>query len=195
MHEYTFKPAPVRKEQTWAIKDGHLMRRGGAAALDLASVISASWNTVSYRGTRSAWLHLKSDQGVTKIECNDQGGGRDAFFALVHAVLLELDRLQPDLGIAKGYSAPWRIALFVLGVAGTLLGLFLIFVGVTDLTGRGSIEAGIAGLAMVVLLFPVAWTCRPNLKAQTYPAREMAREIASLSGAPMPDPQDDPGEA
>ncbi len=194
MREYTFKPAPVRKEQTWAIKDGHLMRRGGAQALDLASVVSASWNTVTYRGTRSAWLHLNADEGVTKIECNDHGGGRDEFFALVQAVLSELERLRPDLEIAQGYSAPWRIALFVLGVAGTLLGLFLIFVGITDMTGRGSVEAGIGGLALVILLFPVAWSCRPNIKAQTSPPHELAREIALLSGVPVPDPERDPGE-
>lgn len=195
MREYTFKPAPIRKAQIWAIKDGHLMHRGAAQALNLARVASASWNTVTYRGTRSAWLHLKSEQGVTKIECNDQGGGRDDFFALVDAILRELSRVQPDLQIAHGYSAPWRLALFILGILGTLLGLFLIFAGVTNMTGRGSVEAGIAGLALVILLFPVAWTCRPNIKAQTVPPLDLAREIASLSGAPVTDPEDDPGEA
>ncbi len=195
MREYTFKPAPIRKAQTWAIKDGHLMQRGAEQALDLAAVTFASWNTVTYRGTRSAWLHLKSEQGVTKIECNDQGGGRDDFFALVDAILRELSRVQPDLQIAHGYSAPWRLALFILGILGTLLGLFLIFAGVTNMTGRGSVEAGIAGLALVILLFPVAWTCRPNIKAQTVPPLDLAREIASLSGAPVSDPEDDPGEA
>ena len=195
MREFTFKPAPVRKEQTWAIKDGHLMRRGGAQALNLAEIRDASWNTVSYRGTRSAWLHLKSENGVTKIECNDQGGGRDDFFALVLAVLSELERLQPDLKIKHGYSAPWRMALFILGVAATLLGFFLIYAGITNMTGRGSVEASIAGLALVILMVPVAWSCRPNLKAQTYSATEMAAEIALLSGAPVPNPEHDPGEA
>lgn len=194
MREYTFKPAPIRKAQTWAIKDGHLMQRGAAQALDLGTVASVSWNTVTYRGTRSAWLHLKSDHGVTKIECNDHGGGRDDFFALVDAILQELGRVQPDLQVAHGYSAPWRIALFILGIVGTLLGLVLVFVAVTNLTGRGSVEAGIAGLALLVLLFPVAWTCRPNIKARTCSPQDLAREIASLSGAPVPDPETDPGE-
>lgn len=194
MREYTFKPAPVRKAQTWAIKDGHLMRRGGAQALNLGAVTSASWNTVSYRGTRSAWLHLTSEHGVTKLECNDQGGGREDFFSLISDVAQELSRLNPDLEIVHGYSAPWRIALFVLGIAGTLVGLFLVYAGLTIMTGKGSIEASIAGLAMVILLVPVAWTCRPNLKAKTYPAIELAREVASLGGPPVPGPQDDPGE-
>lgn len=195
MREYTFKPAPVRKAQTWAIKDDHLMRRGGAEALNLAVVTSASWNTVTYRGTRSAWLHLKSDQGVTKIECNDHGGGRDEFFALIQAVLADLARLQPDLEIEHGYSAPWRLALFILGIAGTLIGAFLIYVGITDMTGRGSVEASIAGLALVILMFPVAWTCRPNVKARTVPPLVLAREIASYGGAPMADPERDSGDA
>jgi len=171
------------------------MRRGGETALNLAAVTSASWNTVTYRGTRSAWLHLKSEQGVTKIECNDHGGGRAEFFALVRAVLDELSRLQPELEIEHGYSAAWRLALFVLGVVGTLLGFFLIYVGVTDMTGRGAVEASIAGLALVVLMFPVAWTCRPNMKAQTLPPQDLAREIALLGGPPVTDPEDDSGRA
>ena len=194
MREYTFKPAPVRKEQTWAIKDGHLMRRGGAEALNLAKVTSVSWNTVAYRGTRSAWLHLKSETGTAKIECNDHGGGRDEFFALVEAVLAELTRVQPTLEVEHGYSAPWRMALFGLGIIGTLLGAFLIYVGITDMTGRGSVEASIAGLALVVLMFPVAWTCRPNLKARTVPPHELAREIALLGGPSVSDPERDPGD-
>ena len=195
MREYTFKPAPVRKAQTWAIKDDHLMRRGGAEALSLAAVTSASWNTVTYRGTRSAWLHLKSAQSVTKIECNDHGGGRDEFFALIQAVLADLARLQPDLEIENGYSAPWRLALFILGIAGTLMGGFLIYVGITDMTGRGSVEASIAGLALVILMFPVAWTCRPNVKARTVPPLDLAREIASYGGAPVADPERDSSDA
>ncbi len=195
MREFTFKPAPVRKAQTWALKDDHLMRRGGDKALPLAAIISASWNTVTYRGTRSAWLHLKSAHGVTKIECNDQGGGREDFLGLVSAIATDLARVQPQLEIAQGYSAPWRIALFVLGLAGTLIGAFLVFAGLTNMTGKGSVEASIAGLALIVLLVPVAWTCRPNVKARTYPAMELAREVALLGGPPVPDPEDDASEA
>jgi len=195
MREYTFKPAPVRKAQTWAIKDDHLMRRGGEQRLPLAAITSASWNTVTYRSTRSAWLHLKSEQGVTKIECTDHGEGNTEFLALVSAVSLQLARLQPDLEIEHGYSAPWRIALFLLGIAGTLIGIFLVYAGLTNMTGKGSIQATIAGLALVVLMFPVAWTCRPNFKARTYPPRELALEIALFGGPPVPDPDDDPREA
>ena len=189
MREFTFKPAPVRKAQTWAIKDDHLMRRGGDKALPLAAVTSASWNTVSYRGTRSAWLHLKSEQGVTKIECNDQGSGREDFLALISAIAADLARLQPDLEIEHGYSAPWRIALFVLGLAGSLIGAFLAYAGLTNMTGKGSVEASIAGLALLILLVPVAWTCRPNLKARTFPPMDLAREVELLGGPPMPDPE------
>lgn len=195
MREYTFKPAPIRKAQTWAIKDGHLMRRGGAKALSLAAITSASWNTVAYRGTRSAWLHLKSDDGVTKIECNDHGGGREAFLSLISDLALELERIQPGLEIEHGFSAPWRMALFVLGIAGTLIGLILVYAGLTNMTGKGSVQATIAGLALVVLMFPVAWTCRPNFKARTYPPRDLAREVALLGGPPVPDPEPDPGQA
>ena len=189
MREYTFKPAPVRKAQTWAIKDDHLMRRGAAQAIKLADVKSASWNSVTYRGTRSAWLHLQSESGTTKIEHTDGGGSREEFLALIHAVAEALGRVNPGVPIKYDYSAPWRIALFVLGVAGTLFGLFLIYVG---LTGRGAIEATVAGGAMCILLFPVAWTCRPNLKSVTGDPASLVALIEGLGGAPMPDPEPDP---
>ena len=193
MQEYSFKPAPVRKTQTWAIKDDHLMRRGGSTALNLAKVTSASWNTVTYRGTRSAWLHHHSEAETMKIEYTDQGGARDEFFGLIVAVLATLKRVNPGLEIEYGYSAPWRLALFILGILGTLAGVFFIFAGVTNMTGRGQVEASIVGVALIVLLLPVAWACRPNLKAQTFAPDALAAEIAQLGGPPMPDPDHSPG--
>jgi len=188
MQEYSFKPAPVRKSQTWAIKDDHLIRRGGANALSLAEITSASWNTVAYRGTRSAWLHLTSGTETTKIEFTDSGGARDEFFGLIVAVAQGLARVNPQLEIRHGYSAPWRTALFVLGTVGTLLGLGLVYVGLTNMTGKGGVEATIAGAALVILLLPVAWSCRPNLKAQTFGADGLITEVELLRGASMPDP-------
>ncbi|MEM7458742.1 MAG: hypothetical protein AAF331_04685 [Pseudomonadota bacterium] len=189
MREYSFKPAPVRKSQTWALKDDHLMRRGGASALNLADVTDASWNTVTYRGTRSAWFHLTSESGVTKIEYTDSGGARDEFFGLIIAVAQGLERVNPGQQIKHGYSAPWRTALFILGIAGSLLGIFLVYAGLTNMTGRGGVEATVAGAAMVLLLVPVAWSCRPNLKAQTYGTDGLIREIVALGGAPVEDPE------
>ncbi|MEM7329790.1 MAG: hypothetical protein AAF437_13690 [Pseudomonadota bacterium] len=188
MREYSFKPAPVRKTQTWTIKDGHLMRRGATAALKLADVTEASWNTVTYRGTRSAWLHLTSAAGVTKIEYTDTGGARDEFFALIIAISQCLGQVNPGLEIKHGYSAPWRMALFILGIAGSLLGVFLVYVGLTNMTGKGGVEATFAGAVMVLLLIPIAWSCRPNLKAKTYAADGLIREIVALGGSAVDDP-------
>lgn len=190
MREFSFKPAPVRKEQTWAIKDDHLMRRGGSAALNLAKVTGASWNTVSYRGTRSAWLHLESEAGTTKIEYTDNGGARDDFFGLIQAILAVFQRVNPGLEIEYGYSAPWRVALFILGLLGTMGGVFFIYAGLTNMTGRGQVEATIVGGALVILMLPVAWTCRPNMQAAKFDAAALSAEIAQLGGPPMPDPDD-----
>ncbi len=195
MREFRFKPAPVRKEQTWAIKDDHLMRRGGSTALNLAKVTDASWNTVTYRGTRSAWLHLTSEAAVTKIEYTDHGGSRDEFFGLIVAISEVWNRVNPALEIKHGYSAPWRMALFLLGLLGTLAGMFFIFAGLTNMTGRGQVEATIIGGAMIILLLPVAWTCRPNLKAKTYGPEGLAAEIADLGGPAMQAPEHSAGEA
>ncbi len=188
MQEFSFKPAPVRRSQTWAVKDDHLIRRGGATALRLADIVSASWNTVAYRGTRSAWLHLTAGDETTKIEFTDSGGARDEFFGLIVAIAQALKRVNPELEIRHGYSAPWRTALFALGIVGTLLGLGLIYVGLTNMTGKGGVEATIAGGAMTILLLPVSWSCRPNMQAKTFGADGLIAEIELLRGAPMPDP-------
>lgn len=188
MREYSFKPAPVRKTQTWAIKDDHLMRRGASSALRLADVRAASWNTVAYRGTRSAWLHLTADDSVIKIEYTDSGGARDEFFALIVEVAQTLKRVNPGLAIRHGYSAPWRTALLILGIAGSLLGAFLVYAGLTNMTGKGGVEATIAGAAMMILLVPVAWSCRPNLRAKTYGPDGLIDEIVALGGTPVQDP-------
>lgn len=195
MQEYSFKPAPARKEQTWAIKDDHLMRRGGSTAIDLAKVTGASWNTVSYRGTRSAWLHLQTDGVTTKIEYTDHGGARDGFFELITAIASVWTRVNPEIEIKYGYSAPWRTALFILGILGTIAGLLFVYVGLTNMTGKGQVEASIVGAALILLLFPVAWTCRPNMKAETFGPDGLADEIVSLGGAPMQNPNTDGGQS
>ncbi|MEO1321750.1 MAG: hypothetical protein AAFV59_01955 [Pseudomonadota bacterium] len=194
MREYSFKPAPVRKAQTWAIKDDHLMRRGGASALKLAEVTDASWNTVTYRGTRSAWLHLTAGDNTLKIECTDSGGGRDEFLGLISAVASTLGRVNPQLEIKYGYSAPWRTALFILGIMGTLVGAFLVYLGLTGMTGRGGVQATIAGAALLILLAPVAWACRPNLQAETFGPDGLLAEIVALGGPAVQDPETAAGE-
>ena len=188
MREFTFKPAPVRNEQTWAIKDNHLMRRGGTAAMDLGKVTRASWNTVTYRGTRSAWLHLHTAGETMKIEYTDHGGARDGFFSLIAAILDVFRSVNPDLEIEYGYSAPWFVALFGLGILGTLGGVFFIILGLTGMTGKGQVQATIAGAALVILFLPVAWRCRPNLKATTFGPDGLSAEIAEYGGPPVPDP-------
>lgn len=195
MREFTFKPALVRKQQVWAIKEDHLMRRGAAQALKLADVTSASWNSVSYRGTRSAWLHLTAGDQTTKIECTDSGGGRGEFLALIHAVARVLERVNPDLPIRYGYAAPWRMALFILALLGSLFGLFFVFAGLTDMTGKGAVQATIAGAAMCILLVPVAWSCRPDVKGTTGGPASLAALIESLGGSSVQDPDRDSGEA
>ena len=190
MREYSFKPAPVRKAQTWAIKDDHLMRRGGTTALNLAKVTGASWNTVTYRGTRSAWLHLYSEDVTTKIECTDSGGGRDEFFSLIQAILASLQQVNPSLEIEYGYSAPWRVALFILGILGTFGGIFFVYAGLTNMTGRGQVEATIVGMALLILMVPVAWTCRPNIEAAKFDAASLAALVAEFGGPPVQTPED-----
>ena len=95
---------------------------------------------------------------------------------------------EATLEIEYGYSAPWRVALFILGLLGTLGGIFFVYAGLTDMTGRGQVEATIVGTALLILMAPVAWTCRPNLEAAKFSAASLAVLVAEIGGPPVQDP-------
>ena len=92
--------------------------------------------------------------------------------------------------IEYGYSAPWRVALFILGILGTFGGIFFVYAGLTNMTGRGQVEATIVGMALLILMVPVAWTCRPNIEAAKFDAASLAALVAEFGGPPVQTPED-----
>ena len=80
------------------------------------------------------------------------------------------------------------MALFILGLLGTFGGIFFVYAGLTDMTGRGQVEATIVGTALLILMAPVAWTCRPNLEAAKFSAASLAVLVAEIGGPPVLDP-------
>jgi hypothetical protein len=160
--EFAFRPAPMRPEYVWAVKEGHVMRRGGPV-LKLGDVTSAQWGDVSYRGTRSAWLDLQSGSDQIRLECSDAGLSRDRahFIDLILAVLAELDRHHQDLGIRYDSGGPFSRALFVLGVVLTLVGGGLAYAGLRDLsTLPGWALLGV-GAGLIGGCSLLAWIHRP----------------------------------
>ena len=182
--EFSFKPAPLRGEQTWAIREGHVMRRGGTA-MKLASVTSAKWGEMAYRGTRFAWLHLNTGDETLKIECNDAGAGGDraAYLDLVVAVAKELEKTSPSLQVEVGTGGPARWAMFIILVFGVIVGGFFVLSGALDWVKRGHAYAiGLGGLAAVFCGW-MAWVYLPWRAPQMLSAAELSAIVAHLRGA------------
>lgn len=188
MREYTFKPAIARREQVWAIQDGHLMRRGGASAIDLAHVQGAIWGDMAYRGTRTSWLHLEGEEAVTKIECNDSGVGEDRseFLALIEAICAQLAEVQPDLPVRQGGGRALKWSLFLIGLMGGALGLVFVWAGLTGNVVRGEALAIIFGGLMAASLFYLAYQYLPWRTDTVLTPAQMRRLVQDLGAVRTP---------
>ena len=180
--EFTFKPALIGAADTWMIKDGHLMKRGGKRALDLSKVEAATWGDMTVRGQRSAWLTLQGDGEPFRVGCNDGGTGADRhqFLGLIEAIsgtLNESARIRMDGGV--GFS----MAMFVLGVLGVLCGLFFVLAGVMDWVKRGNLYAILGGLAAAGFMGWLALSYAPWKQVVTVSAREFGAFITTLRSA------------
>ncbi|MEL7547110.1 MAG: hypothetical protein AAGJ84_10700 [Pseudomonadota bacterium] len=161
--EYEFRPAVLSPTQTWAVTDGHLMRRGGKSAFSIASTDRANWGDLAYRGTRSAWLHLSSGETTVKLNCNDNGSGGDraVFIKLILVVLDELERVQPDLQIHYDGGGAFGRAMFIISIIGTLAGMACIAaVTMGSVAQNGIVVIGV-GLLLTIGMGTLAWTYRP----------------------------------
>lgn len=185
MQEYSFKPAIIRRPQVWALKDGHLVRRGADMALDLSKVERAVWGDITHRGIRSAWLYLTGPDGVTKIQCNDAGDGNDrtAFLELSKAICETLARVTPDLAIRQDGGAGLKWSMFLIGLIGGLCGLVFVWAGVTGNVKRGEMQAILLGGILATGLLYMAWSFAPWRGDETLTPAQMA---ASLSGMIAP---------
>lgn len=192
--EFSFAHAPKVQPQIWTIREGHVMRRGGAHALKLADIRSAHWDEVSYRGTRSAWLTLKSPNQALKIECAEAGESRSEFLALVYAISEGLQAVNPNLLIGVDTGGPWRWAAFGMSVILAGLGVFGLYdevLAAADTVNYGLailISAGV-GVAAYFAWYLSPWRPRTSLSPRAF--GDMLREAY---GAAMPGPQDDAAE-
>lgn len=178
MREFVFKPAPHGREQVWTIRDGHLMQRGGKAALKLADVRMAAWNDMTLRGTRNAWLDLTGPDGVVRVACSDHGGSRAEFLSLCGAVCVELAEVNPALAIRQGGGGAYRMAMFLIGLIAGLAGF--VFLG-AGLTGQVRQATGVAiggGGAMAVVFLAIAWSFAPWRMVETLTPLEMQSLLA-----------------
>lgn len=175
MREYVFKPAALRGEQVWTIKDGHLMRRGGARAIKLADVTGAVWGRFAYRGTQSQWFHLKDAGGLTKIECNVIAGGDQAVFEeLVGDVCEAIAQHNPDLKVHISGGGGYMWAMFIIGVLGGVFGLVFLLAGLLGWVKRSEMELILVGGGMAAVLSSMAWRFAPWRAKQFVPMADFA---------------------
>lgn len=109
LREFTFVNDPGRKPITWALQNGHVMRKGGAKAMRLADVVRAQWGDLTYRGTRYAWLELFGPDGEMKLDCRDAASDTDrrVFLDFATAVLADLHAAQPGFAVKTGRLPDW----------------------------------------------------------------------------------------
>jgi len=163
MREFTFKPAMIGADQTWALKDGYLMRKGADRAIKLSEVTRASWNDMTLRGERSTWLHLTDATGVVKVEGSDSGGetNREILLSLVRAVLEDLEQEAPTLEVRIDGGDAVRRATFIIFAIATLAGLFFFYAGTTGMVVRGAVWAMLGGGLGAAFAGYMAWTYAP----------------------------------
>ncbi|MEL8055530.1 MAG: hypothetical protein AAGK66_05200 [Pseudomonadota bacterium] len=192
MREYTFKPAIIRPEATWMVRDGHLLKRGAERALKLSEVTSAAWGDMTYRGTRNAWLHLTGPDGVVKIECNDTGVGDDrhTFLKLCEKVCGVLVEECPDLPIRQGGGRAFQWSMFILGAMAAGVGLLFLWAALSGTVRQNEMTLILIGAFMAVAFGFVAWMFAPWQPAQTLTPREMALYLSGMT-APVDRPEDD----
>jgi len=194
MREFSFRAGPGLAVRSWAIRQGHLMRKGASQALKLTTVSKARWQDVSYRGTQSAWLILYTPTETLRLECSEGGESRTIFLELVREISLELARLKPGFTVSLDTSDPARRALFILSACLCLTGLVI---AVSALIGALS-EARTIWLGLSALLSvstgALAWRYRPSLSGQAVPAEQFAELMIGL-GAPVQTPEKQTGKA
>lgn len=133
------------------------MRRGGEAPLNLDHVIRGAWGDIAYRGTRAAWLELRTADQNLKLECTDHGASEDRkqFLALVRAICEELDGRHSALAIRTDSGSAYTTAIFIIGLVGIGVGLAVVLGSLygTFLPGNPlALIAGAIGAAACFLL-------------------------------------------
>jgi hypothetical protein len=152
----------MRPEYVWAVRQGHVMRRGGQA-FNLAGVDAASWGDVSYRGTRSAWLDLQAGSQKLRLECSEGGLSQDRgqFIGLVIAVLDELDQRSPRLGVRYDQAGVYGRAMFILGLLLGLVGAICVYAGLADFGSARAWGVFAVGAGAIAGCSVLTWTHRP----------------------------------
>ncbi|MEM8617172.1 MAG: hypothetical protein AAGF20_09585 [Pseudomonadota bacterium] len=195
MREYTFKPALLRKTEIWTIKDGYLMRRGGARAVELSTITSGVWNEVSYRGTRSAWLHLTDPHGKTRLEYNYGSEGRDDFLGLLRALSEALVLRAPSIKIKIGYGSAIAWSMFLFGCLGVLFGVFMVAAGAMGMTNQNDLFAIGFGIGFIALTGSIAYYNQPWHSGKQITPAEFSAILIALGAPAVAPPEDDPTEA
>ncbi len=165
------------REQTWALKEGHVMRKGGQTALKLSDVHTVTWADVTLRGTRSAGLHLKSDEQSVKITCSESGGGRGGFLAFASDICEALGEAAPDAQLRIDEGAGFSMAIFVIGLVGLGLGLFCALAGGLGWIAEGGTQYLLGGLVSIGVFGFLAFKFAPGQQVTSLSATQLAAKI------------------
>lgn len=126
---FTFRPAKLRRPQTWSFKADRLTGPGGTVAL--RSVQRASLTQMRSGATRTMRFDLETANQVARIHISTTARRRDAdtdlseYLALISLVSTRLGQVRPGMTYQMEDTGRARLAIFMIGAALLLVGLLL----------------------------------------------------------------------
>lgn len=189
---FTFRPAKLRRPQTWTFKADRLTGPGGTVALP--SVQRAALMQMRSGGTRLMRFDLETANQIARIQISTTSRRLDAdpdlaeFLALLSAVAHRLGHVRPGMSYQMEDTGRAPLALFMIGAAMALVGLLL-----TALAGFAFLDAltrfyTILPALLLMILAGVVIACRfwPFSRPDEYPIASLPFVLWTMGG-PRPE--------
>ncbi|WP_010141763.1 hypothetical protein [Oceanicola sp. S124] len=128
-HSFTFRPAKLRRPQTWSFKGDRLTGPGGTVAL--RSVQRASLLQMRSGATRTMRFDLETAGQVARIQIatsarrNEEDPDLAEYLGLLSQVATRLGQVRPGMTYQMEDTGRARLAVFLIGAALLLVGLVL----------------------------------------------------------------------
>lgn len=190
MQTFRFKPAVLRKQQTWVLDGNRLVCEGGPE-IDLAKIEGGRLTDMMARRIVTSAFKLNVNGRNVTIVCNDTraGANRIQYLNLCLAMVARLAEIKPELELDYG---PPPITGYIMAAMMVGMSIFAVVMGgyvLSDL--RGDYKAVIIGMfglmAVAGLVFAYIWMPKKSDKPLT-PAG-MINAIRVSVGAPPTAPR------
>ena len=157
--DISFKPAPLRKPQTWTLS-GNVLTTPQGKRLDLTEVTDGHFSDLPVKRYWVAEFKLVSAGETVVITCNDtrSGGSRENYFLLIFELLDSLRLHNSTLTLRRGTGRLFNILFACVGIMP--LGFGVSFIIRSFIDGAGAFGIGLGIFFMLLGAF-VIWSASP----------------------------------